>query len=374
MPEPSIHDILRESFLKTNKEDWFRAASKELGGKDALENLSWRVDELVFSPYYDGSDLKNTSSPERFRNVSRSPRNLYPGSWENLPRIAVRASKEANQQALQYLTLGADGILFDLTEAADVAINDLLQDIDWRYCNISFTDGKTKVLTEILSYAAKKNIEPSALRGTLFRKNFATATDVNESISVELKHFHTLGIISSSSTPIEEISSCLEQGVLLMDKVPDMGIDRKRAFESISLSITCDDNFFVTIAKLKALRTLWYQLSQAYEISAYVPGDLYIHVFSKNWVSEKFQPHGNMIKNTVHAVAAVLGGCNALTLPPENEDDNMMRRIAANVSNICKEESHLDKVADTIAGSYLLECMAHDFAEAAWKHFQNKCT
>jgi methylmalonyl-CoA mutase len=373
MSEPSIHDILRESFLKTNKEDWFRAASQELQGKDALRNLSWKVDDLVFSPYYDASDVKNISYSERFRNVSQSPRDLYDGSWENLPCVAIRDSKEANQLALQHLTSGADGVLFDLSEASDVIISDLLQDIEWRYCSISFTSAETKLLTEILSYASEKNIDPSILKGSFFRKNVA-ATDVNELMHADLTRFHTLGIvISISSTPVEEISSCLEQAVLLMDKVSDMGLDRKRAFESISLSIACDDNFFVTIAKLRALRTLWYQLSQAYNISAYVPADLYIHVFSKNWTSEKFEPHGNMIKNTVHAVAAVLGGCNALTLPPQNEGDSMMRRIAVNVSNICKEESHLDKVADKIAGSYLLECMTHDLAKAAWRHFQNKC-
>ena len=62
---------------------------------------------------------------------------------------------------------------------------------------------------------------------------------------------------------------------------------------------------------------------------------------------ENFHPHGNMIKNTTDALSAVLGGCNALTLCAEDEDSEMTNRIALNVSNILKEESHLDKVSTT---------------------------
>jgi methylmalonyl-CoA mutase len=374
MLEPSIHDILRESFLKTNQEQWFRAASQELAGKDVLENLSWKVDEFVFSPYYDESDLKRISSLERFRHASQSSHDLHAGSWENLPRIIIRDVKEANRQALHYLASGADGILFDLSETSDFTISRLLQDIDWRYCSISFTATReTKIVKEILSYVSKRNMDPSALKGSLFWENAASANDISEPVPAGLSHFHSLGIISTSISAVKDISNCLQQAVLIMDKVSDMGLDKKRTFTSISLSITPDENFFLTIGKLRALRALWYQLSQAYQISDYKPGDLYIHVVSKDWTSEKFQPHGNMIKNAVDAIAAVLGGCDGLTLPAENESNEMMKRVAINVSNICKEESHLDKVADKISGSYMLESISNDLAKAAWKHFQHYC-
>ena len=84
-----------------------------------------------------------------------------------------------------------------------------------------------------------------------------------------------------------------------------------------------------------------------------------------------FQPQGNMIKNTTDALSAVLGGCNALTLCAEEEDSEMTNRIALNVSNILKEESHLDKVTHAVAGAYAIETMVNELAQAAWKDFQN---
>jgi methylmalonyl-CoA mutase len=79
-----------------------------------------------------------------------------------------------------------------------------------------------------------------------------------------------------------------------------------------------------------------------------------------------------MIKNTAHALAAVLGGCNGLTICEEDEHNDMMNRVSLNVSNILKEESHLDTVSDPLAGSYALDKMVHEFAKAAWSVFQKK--
>ena len=77
-----------------------------------------------------------------------------------------------------------------------------------------------------------------------------------------------------------------------------------------------------------------------------------------------------MLKSTSAALAAILGGCDALTVQPENENP-MMARIARNVSSILREESHLSKVADPTAGSYYLESLTNQLAINAWKKFQN---
>jgi methylmalonyl-CoA mutase len=76
-----------------------------------------------------------------------------------------------------------------------------------------------------------------------------------------------------------------------------------------------------------------------------------------------------MLKATSAAMSAVLGGCDALTILPEDEDNSMMNRVSRNVSTILREESHLDKVSDAFAGAYILEDMVHAFAEEAWKEF-----
>jgi methylmalonyl-CoA mutase len=78
-----------------------------------------------------------------------------------------------------------------------------------------------------------------------------------------------------------------------------------------------------------------------------------------------------MIKSTTAAMASVLGGCDALTILPEDENNTTMNRIARNVSAILREESHLNKVADPLAGSYSMDTMVDAISKKAWTLFQS---
>ena len=77
-----------------------------------------------------------------------------------------------------------------------------------------------------------------------------------------------------------------------------------------------------------------------------------------------------MISGSVAALAALAGGCNSLTILAEDENNMTMTRIARNVSNILREESHLNKVADPTAGAYAIENIVDQLAVAAWGEFQ----
>ena len=95
-----------------------------------------------------------------------------------------------------------------------------------------------------------------------------------------------------------------------------------------------------------------------------------INIRVEPWREERLQPHGNMISSSVAAIAAIAGGCDSLTIIPEDETNETMVRIARNVNNILREESHFGKVSDPIAGSYAIESMVHQLASEAWKDFQ----
>lgn len=114
---------------------------------------------------------------------------------------------------------------------------------------------------------------------------------------------------------------------------------------------------------------LWTQLATAYGIDNYLPTELYLHVQAGSSIDEKFNPHAVMISNTVDALAAVIGGCNALTLNTTDAND-LSNRIALNVSHLLKEESHIDKVFDPLAGSYAIEKIVHELSTTAWQRFQ----
>jgi methylmalonyl-CoA mutase len=365
MPESTIHNILSKSFPKTGIEDWLRVASQELGEKNQIEKLIWESDGLSFSPYYEKKNLKNL-------NYLKSYQSRPSQSWENVPKIIVSDEKEANERTLQQLTSGADGVLFDLSERIDFNINPLLQGVDWSACSLYFIMGPdTKIATKILAYADHKGYDPATLTGTIFWTTPPQAREAKDLIKPLLKRYHTLGLTIAQNSAVEEISKSLQQATHIVDVLTDMGMEAADVFKAISLSFSCDTNFLITIAKLKAIRVLWYQLSQAFGIKNYVPEALHIHLRSEHGSTTRFDPHGRMIKNTTDGLCAVLGGCNALTLSGGEKENEMEARIALNVSNILKEESLIDKVSDPLGGAYAIENMVNEISQSAWKMFQN---
>src|SRR5687768_4394406 len=133
MPKPSIHTILKESFSKSNKEDWLRIASQELSEKNSIENLIWKSGDLNFFPYYDQEDLNNADSLKGYHSPPYRIPQLSAGGWQNLPKITVLDEKKANTIALKSLEIGADGVLFDISGHTDVNLNLLLEKINWLY-------------------------------------------------------------------------------------------------------------------------------------------------------------------------------------------------------------------------------------------------
>ena len=80
-------------------------------------------------------------------------------------------------------------------------------------------------------------------------------------------------------------------------------------------------------------------------------------------------PHANMLNNTNTAMSSVIGGCNALSVYPSDFNNKTLQRISKNVSAILKEESHFSKVADPVAGAYVVDAMVDQLCEKAWDNF-----
>jgi methylmalonyl-CoA mutase len=226
----------------------------------------------------------------------------------------------------------------------------------------AFTDG-------LRAYINTKNYDPITLHGALYWKHIpSNYADIINQFKAE-KNLQCLGLIIQPSSPVQEIVTALTQAVRIIDAVTQEGIPAKEAINNISFSLSVGTDFFTELAKFKALRMLWYQITQAYEVTDYLLSDLNLHVRSEAWNDDKFKPHGNMLKSTTASMAAVFGGCNSLTVYAEDDNDTMMNRIARNVSTILREESHLNVVADPTAGSYAVDHIIHATATQAWATF-----
>ena len=370
--EKSILALLKETFPKTNNANWKQTASQEIGGKDPYVELRWRsADAFDLLPYYDTEDTASLHYLEKF-NIS-TDKNSFLGArqWFNTPHVTVTDEIAANKISLNHLTNGADGIIFNLGERKGLNLERLLQNIEWPYCTISFEVTEENLFVKILSdFIGKNYTDTSTLAGSLFWDTFPNSTDPNLFLGLG-KNFKPLGLKITSSTPANEISQALYQSVKYFEATaPQSGSDD--FFSAINFSISCSINFLETIAKIKVLRMLWFQVARSYGFKYYMPGDLKIHARSEVWSQPEFQPHGNLISATSAAIAAIAGGCDSLTIYAEDENNEMMSRVARNVSNILREESNVNKVSDPLAGAYALENLQHQLAEKAWSMFQSK--
>lgn len=374
MPEKSFHEKLQASFPAQTKSDWTSVASTEVNGKDALKSLQWRVADVnaEFSPYYDQSDLQQIADQSSFEINPAKNSFLGPRTWHGLPYVLAEDEKKANELSHNHVMRGADGIFFDISKK-DFSLEKLLEKIEWPYCHLAFVCSANFSLAEsIANHCLGKGYKESEIAGSIFwKKNPIIPKSVFDRLDA-FRGFFPLGIFMESEKPVEQITNALLRGVALINA----GIENQQSVEQtirrISFSIPIENNFLVEIAKLKALRMLWYQISQAFECVSYHSDQLHIHARCEAWVSESFQPHGNMLKATTASISAICGGCNSLTVMAEQYANPLMERIARNVSVILREESHLNKVADPIAGSYAIEALTHELAREAWQRFQSQ--
>jgi methylmalonyl-CoA mutase len=369
MPEKSIHSSLHASFPEASREMWQQAASQEIEGKDPFVELSWESrDAIRFYPYYGVHDVTPLIYLKRFQHAADENSFLGSKKWLNVPYVSVNEITAANKISLGHLAHGADGIFFYITANADANANALLQDIEWTYCALFFHAANDDFFLQQLPafIAAKDNAK--SFMGALFWESSPKkgAVDFYLQSTPNLK---CLGITINASSPVKEIAEALAAGVAVVEHLKEEHTIAA-LFHAIAFSVAADTDFFECIAKLKALRLLWYQVAHAYGVKEYELTHLHIHVRSESWVNKNFEPHSNMIKGTTAAMASILGGCDSLTVLAQDEHHTTMNRIARNVSSILREESHFNKVADPLAGAYAIDTMVHEFAKNAWTLFQ----
>ncbi|CAN5481621.1 hypothetical protein BH09BAC3_BH09BAC3_35050 [soil metagenome] len=327
------------TFKTAPLDDWEVAAREELNGADPWERLTHKSGGLSILPYYDQKKLNPAPTLPVSKNDFSGPR-----SWFNCPAIRVSDAKKANEKALQSLKDGADGILFELIDEVNFDI--LLFEIEWKYCSLNFFALKNQhALAEALDkYISSKKLDTNKIHGAFFGNTAANGI-IN-------KDFFFNGFQFQPSASVkEEIANGFKE------------IIKSKAASHVAISITLDNDFFLSIAKVRSIHLLWKKYGDATNAPS---AKVFIHALSPAWIDKDFQPHGNMLKGTYAAMAAILGGCDALTIQSEDADNSTMSRAARNISNILREESYFSKVADPLAGSYFIEDLSRQVTDAVW--------
>jgi len=174
----------------------------------------------------------------------------------------------------------------------------------------------------------------------------------------------------AGASDVQELAYSLAAGVTYLRALVADGFGVDDAANQIDFRYAATDEQFVTIAKLRAARRLW---SRVLELSGATPAGQRQHAVTSRPMYSAYDPYVNMLRATVAAFAAGVGGAQSITALPFDEPLGLpvpfSRRIARNVSSLLISESHVATVADAAGGSHLVEQLTDEVAQAAWALF-----
>src|SRR6185295_15267650 len=129
-------------------------------------------------------------------------------------------------------------------------------------------------------------------------------------------------------------------------------------------------NFYLEVAKLRAARLLWWRIMTAFKPQNQKSLMLRTHCQTSGWSLTEQDPYNNIVRTTIEAMAGVFGGTQSLHTNSFDEavalPSDVAARIARNTQVILQEETHITKVIDPWAGSYMMERLTQDMADRAW--------
>jgi len=169
----------------------------------------------------------------------------------------------------------------------------------------------------------------------------------------------------------QELAATLASGIAYLRALEAAGIALEDAATLIEVTLTADVDQFATIAKPRAFRQLW---AAALTACGVEPTPIRIHMETATRSLTRRDPHVNLLRGTIAAFAAGVGGADSVTVLPFTHalglPDAFARRLARNTQSILIEESNVHRVADPGAGSGAIEDRTEQLAAAAWGLFQ----
>ncbi|MCU0341421.1 MAG: methylmalonyl-CoA mutase family protein [Spirosomaceae bacterium] len=374
--EKQLFDV----FETTDKAAWQQQTLKDLKGKP-LESLLWETDlGFAVQPYYTAEDARNALLPLLHDSQKKET------GWLNQPSVVYTDEKTTNGHIIRALNGGADAILLDLAQANTSVINfqKLLHGIKLSDTPVLFrTNGLSKQvlasLQQFIAYHINGGLVDDALSrwmqtGDLAPDAFEQAAQHCRD-TADSPHFRPLCIDgtvlhNAGANATQELAVMLATAVTYMDKLSDLGLSIAQIVPKIFFSVAVGTSYFVEIAKLRALRYLWAEIQRQW---AFAPAPAYIHASNSLFYDAAITTDTNILRATTEAMSAVIGGCDALTIRAYDvllkPSDDFSERIARNISTILKEESHLNKTTDPATGSYFIDALTLQLADAAWALF-----
>jgi len=410
---------------RSNKKDWEKKVAEELDG-EPIDSLIWETLEGIdVKPLYTADDLEEISHLDSFPGLPpylRGPRaTMYAKRpWTVRQYSGFSTAEESNQFYRDNIAAGQTGlsVAFDLAThrgydsdhprvtgdvgKAGVAIDTvedmqiLFDQIPLNKMSVSMTmnGAVIPIMAMFIVAAEEQGVAQKELNGTLqndILKEFMVrntyiyppkasmriVADIIAYASKQLPKFNSVSIsgyhmLEAGATCTQELAYTLADGVEYVRAAIKKGLDVDSFAPRLSFFFGIGMNFFMEVAKLRAARLLWAELIEK-EFAPSNPQSLMLRTHCQtSGVSLTSQdPYNNIIRTTIEAMAAVLGGTQSLHTNSFDEalalPTPFSAKIARTTQLILKEESGITNVVDPLAGSYYLESLTASLVNEARK-------
>jgi methylmalonyl-CoA mutase len=191
-------------------------------------------------------------------------------------------------------------------------------------------------------------------------------------ITVDGPAFHNLG-----ANATWELADSIAAAVAYLRLLTESGLPVAQALTQISFRLAADDDQFMTIAKVRALRQLWARVAEV--VGASESGAAVVHAETSLPMMTQRDPWVNMLRTTLAAFGAGVGGADTVLVYPfdvaipggfPGMATSFARRMARNIQLLLLEESHVGRILDPAGGSWFVEDLTEQLAQQAWQHFQ----
>jgi methylmalonyl-CoA mutase len=189
------------------------------------------------------------------------------------------------------------------------------------------------------------------------------------SISISGYHMHEAG-----ATAVQEMAYTLADGMEYVRAAVKSGLDIDAFAPRLSFFWGIGMNLFMEVAKMRAARTLWGRIMTDLGAKTEKSKLLRTHCQTSGVSLTEQDPYNNVVRTTIEALAAVLGGTQSLHTNSFDEaialPTDFSARIARNTQLILAEESGVTAVADPLGGSWYVEALTRELEEKAWALIQ----
>lgn len=403
--------------------DWCDLATKETKGKSP-EDLVWQTPEgIPVKPLYTAEDVAGLDYQDNlpgFAPFKRGPKaTMYAGRpWTVRQYAGFSTAEESNAFYRRNLAAGQQGlsVAFDLAThrgydsdhervtgdvgKAGVAIDSvedmkiLFDEIPLDKVSVSMTmnGAVLPVMANYIVAAEEQGVSPEQLVGTLqndILKEFMVRNTyiypptpsmriVSDIIGYTAEHMPKFNSISISgyhmqeagATNVQELAFTIADGIEYVRTAIDSGLDVDKFAPRLSFFFAIGMNFFMEIAKLRAARILWATLmEEKFDPQNEKSLVLRTHCQTSGVSLTSKDPYNNVMRTTIEAMSAVLGGTQSLHTNALDEalalPTDFSARIARNTQLVIQEETGITKVVDPLAGSYYVETLTDQLVKEA---------